>query len=1279
MAHSRSRLKALAAVGAALFLVGCPQPPVLQLSQYAIAFGGSSNESNLSLRNTGGGSLNWTIQEVQRVSEDAPWVAGDVPWLTVDPLTGTTTTDTSRVTLTADRNGQTAGLYNNTGIRITSNGGTQVVPVSLTVSPVLSVSPSAVAVSPAATSAGFAVANSGPDNLTWDVLLLPDVNDRSTARPLIPGDGITVRPNPGTTAPRSSTAVTVEFAAGRENFALLVTSPGGDGVVQFRFGATLEGLAARPSPLTLYIDNTPVADGDPPLPQVASELTIENTDTVNRNWSLELADIVDPQATPSISISQASGSTSAGGITVVDVAVIDASKVVTGSGNYQLLLRSGENFQIIPITIEVLLLPEIVLSEPPQPDAARPEVIPISVLDLGRTDVQATFFVTNVGPLESRLYFEIEHDDQGAEEPLIIDVNPLRGNTNGPDQDFYHPEFINRKIDGAPVVVTIDRTNLKEDVEFRTLTVRAYNEDYSAPLDVVDVATIQVRVERQPLTMEGAVNRTRPPSLMRFVFSLRDSVGKAIPTQTREDLERLSFRVLENEEVLDPNETGITISRPKSGYGDGDIYFHGNLILMLDYTNSMRLAGTTSPTNPLAPGEAIAQVKAAAQQFLDDIPPTYNVGIMYHSRRQQPNRIIHPITSDRQSLKNALDAFTVPVTESLQSDIRDAVAEAVGLLASQNTEDTLPFDDADVNGVLFVTDGRDNSSSLSTSELASLAEDNLVRLFPLTYSAGSASNLADLIVLASDSGGHFYNTTSVAALTRLLATERGLALTSSTLSTPDAAFFRIINRGDTALNWNIANTAATPWITGFVPNGGTLSAGSEATVRIQLDPATLGLNASAEADVAISSNVGDAQVTVRVVTGTAPGDVPTITSALRDEPGVIWNELNNQIILTYNTPQQTDITYLITTTYTDPAGQSISGSFQRDAVFSPGVDIAGQVSLRTQGLVEDPNAANPGDAVRAEVFVYADYVPTRISQLRFRFFLRTPEDLPAELVAPAQAALAQATLQAAIAPNGLLSGNDVIPAWRLINEGDGRYLVLTEQAIPIPFSKFGNLLRLNIGNLAAYSALFDGRPEQPAFLVEMRMDNDLYFAPATPTRPSETRYFLYPGGATYPGETLVVTSEPDIAQPASDGVVLQQHDIDPEAPSAWDRDEDLLADFDDPAPDNADFPGALSVPDEAELVPGQSTLVLTVRNQRLDTFTYTWNYTAEDLPAGALTLNGLAPSAVPAVTLAPGQSATVTLNVNRAGLAEGIYRDELQLVTDLFGTEIVPVTVVVVL
>jgi hypothetical protein len=50
------------------------------------------------------------------------------------------------------------------------------------------------------------------------------------------------------------------------------------------------------------------------------------------------------------------------------------------------------------------------------------------------------------------------------------------------------------------------------------------------------------------------------------------------------------------------------------------------------------------------------------------------------------------------------------------------------------------------------------------------------------------------------------------------------------------------------------------------------------------------------------------------------GQAEAIALNLRDEAGQIWNELSNQIVLTYNTPSQAGGTYLITARYTDPEG-----------------------------------------------------------------------------------------------------------------------------------------------------------------------------------------------------------------------------------------------------------------------------------------------------------------------------------------------------------------------
>lgn len=1273
MAFRTSHTVVLTALCALVLLAGCPPAPKLAVNPLSITFGSNALSQNVTVRNVGGGSLGWTIETVVRANADAEWVSGAVPWLSVSPLAGATTTGTSRVELTASRIGQPVGTYNNTGIRIVSNGGTTVVPVAMTVESVLRVNPATVPVSPTATNAGFTVSNIGAEPLTWDVQFLPNPNDPASARNLLPSDEITVTPNPGSTAANGSTPVAVAFTEGRADFALRVRSAGGDATVRFRFGATLEGLNARPSPLPLYVDNTPVGPSEPPRAQTATNLRIANTGATQRNWTLRLVDKRNPEATPAIRLSQSSGSTAAGGEAVVQVSVIDAALVDIGSGFYEIQLQSGDGVQIIPINIEVLVLPVVVLSEPPNPESARPEIVAIDLLDFNRTEVQMTFYVANIGPTTSRLQFRITHEDQDNPEPLIIDVRPLESDTNVETNVFFHPQFINRLINATPVVVTIDRTRLQEEVEFRELTIQAVDADFANVIEAVAPRKIQVRVERQPLTLQGAANRARPPFLMRFVFQLRDSLGQAIPTRTPADLERIQFVIQEEGQVLDPLETGIFVSRPTTGYGDGDLYFKGNVVLMLDYSGSMLNAGTQRANNPLAPGEALLQVRDAALQFIDDLPPSYRLALMYHSRRQQPNRIIHPLTDDREALKNALANFTIPTTDSLQSDIIDAVAEAVELLAGQNPADTLPFDDADVNAVLYITDGRDNSSARSAQDLSQFAQDNRVRLFPLSYSAGSPADLADLIVLANDSGGHFHNGLNLDALLRLLANERGLALVPSQGhgAFPNIAEFRLVNRADTALNWSIAPVGDLPWISSFTPNGGSLNPrGGERTVQVRVNAAALPLNSTTRGTVRISSNLGEAFVDLTVSKGADPNNTSAILLALRDEPGQIWNELSNQLVLTYNTPSQAGGTYLITGRYTDPSGATIAGSFQRDGVFFPGDDIGGQVSLRTRGI--DFTTAS------ADVYAYADYVPTRVNQFRFRFFLSPPSDLPAPLLGAALAALDQAAVAVTLAPNGLLSATDTRPAWRIINEGDGRYTVLTEQANALPYSVFGNLLRLRIENLADYIALFDGRPEQPGFLVQMRMDNDIYFAPATPTRPSETRYFMYPGGVTYPTETLLVGVAPDIAGPAANPIVLANPGVAPEAPFAWDRDEDFLPDFDDPRPDDAAQPGSLVVPSPIEVAAAVNSLQIQVRNNRLDTISFAWDVDAGDLPGGAITLNGAAPAALAPLTLSPGQTATYTLAIDRTGLAEGVYRGQLLLITDLFGTEEAPVTVVVI-
>jgi len=85
---------------------------------------GASNPANqtLSLTNTGGGTLSWSVSD-------------NASWLTVSPTSGTTTTETDAVPVSVNLASLAAGTYNGT-ITITASGATnspQTVTVTLTV------------------------------------------------------------------------------------------------------------------------------------------------------------------------------------------------------------------------------------------------------------------------------------------------------------------------------------------------------------------------------------------------------------------------------------------------------------------------------------------------------------------------------------------------------------------------------------------------------------------------------------------------------------------------------------------------------------------------------------------------------------------------------------------------------------------------------------------------------------------------------------------------------------------------------------------------------------------------------------------------------------------------------------------------------------------------------------------------------------------------------------------------------------------------------------------
>lgn len=1256
-----------------LLFAGCPlvSAPKLVVTPQAGTFSVGERYLELTIRNDGGGVLEWRLEELSRASEDAPYEVNNVSWLIPEATSGRVTT-VATLRLEANRVGLPVGLTNNAAVRIIAGADSVVVPIALFVQPRLQVSPNSRNLLMGTSNTEFTIINNGDAETAWTLRFLPDPSNTANDT-AFPADFVFPEGATGVLGAGESILVPVQWGSGRTDFGILATSPVGSDVLRVRFTPLFADLTVTPNPIVLYRN----VGSDNPEEQPTTSIGIRNVSAQEYSWNLRVAVVADDTATAPISVSASTGTTGPGQTTQVEMQITDVTTIQVGSGAYLLELNvpSTGGALRVPIVVEVTTLPVIAVSEPPQASSTRPEIIDLNLLDFGLTQLQATFWIANIGPRSSDLFFSVRHSEENVENPVIADISPATGNANGDDQDFFIPGT-NILVDGVPVTVTIDRSRLTEALTTRTITVQAVDPLTGNVITAVDPVEIDVRIERAPLQIEGATNRSRPPSVLRFVFLLRDTLGRAIPTLTAEDRERLTFFISENDQPLDLNETNRFITGPED--------LKVNLVLMLDFTGSMYNAGTEDPTNPLAPGEAIEQVRAAAKDFIDDLPPSYRVAIMYYHKRQQPNRVLHSFSTDRASLKAALDAFSLPPAEHRQSDVFDALTQAVGVLAAEDGAELLPFDEADIRSVVFVTDGRDNASLADAGSVVDAARDNRVRLYPLGY--GDNINSADLITLAGETGGHLYDVGNVRNLARVLGNDFGLALSAGT-SSPAAnrATFVVGNTGTENLSWTASVLEGGPWVSAasIVPAQGVVLPGGAMTVTVTFDSTQIPVNSGAEALIGITSANGEGTVRFTVDVGASNATASSIGIETTDEPGRLWNELQNQIVLTYLTPSQTGGDYNIRVSYEQDDGTTVSGSFEEDAVFIDGTDIAGQISMTTAGITLNPGAADPAGRATAEVYVRTDYVPTGVTFLRLRFFL-APASGEGTPTGAAAVFNANAQMHAEIAPEGLLTGDAAGVGWSLLEEGDGIYVLLTTEDNPLPTGAFGNLLRLTVTGLQDYIDLYAGTSFNPEFFVGMRVDNGALVKPAGPGRPSQTVYFLYPGGPTNPTRRLKVGATSDLAAPALDLFTLAFPGIDPESPFAWDRDEDGIADFNDPFPDDESLPAVLTSPNPFQItlnvgatdIPPQS---LTIRNNRLDSFAIqevTYIIPSDDPEWITQISYGPLQSPTPPGPLAPGASTTINLHVNVSGMPADFYPAELRISTDNVGQETVPVTLV---
>lgn len=734
--------------------VGCPGggSPILSVGPSALSFENDSNEESLTILNSGAGTLSWTAREVMRVGPvlDNNWVPADATYFSLasddgtDLGNGTIQGDVSggihRLRIIADRAGLNPGVFTGFGVEITSSGGNRVVPVTLIVGPTLEVDPTVITIPANNDRALFTIRNSGGQSIAFTIATISDISDPTSIIPLptyvtelVPGG--TVAANGVETI--SMVVDRTGLTAGLYETILLIESTSGTATVTITFGVGgVSVFDVAPDDITIAANVFGASE------EIVEEFVIMNPGTTDIAWNLSVEDIDVPgfpaELPPAVTLSPTSGTVPAGRQQVVEVTVNSGLVGVGEFTNVALVVDGGAdgshrvNLQIVPV-----LGPRLSIQQ-------EPPFQTFGILDYG-TDLDVmTLGVGNTGGVGTLLEFTMRVSP--GDEDLIRLPVPAGGNSIGRDcptiayltcfdwQDF--PIFIDRsamdpgaEVDGGQIIIEAEGQ---------------------------EPIVVAVAVTRAPLRIEGATNRSRPPNVARFVLLLRDSLLDVIDTTDPDVLSRLDFSIDEGGLPLELDETNSFVDGPEG--------LKQNIVLMLDFTGSMYRTGQDLG---VPNGQAIQEMVSGSIEFINDLPDTYRVAIMEYHEKNQNLREIHPFSTDKAALTTALANFSLAPADHGATEVYDALLGAIGALVDQDPV-ALPFDDADVRAVVFVSDGNDTASVSAQSDVATAAAEHRVRLYPVAF--GDIVNFAPLASLAEESGGHLFSVIAPRTLTDFLGT-----------------------------------------------------------------------------------------------------------------------------------------------------------------------------------------------------------------------------------------------------------------------------------------------------------------------------------------------------------------------------------------------------------------------------------------------------------------------------------------------------------------------------
>jgi len=284
---------------------------------------------------------------------------------------------------------------------------------------------------------------------------------------------------------------------------------------------------------------------------------------------------------------------------------------------------------------------------------------------------------------------------------------------------------------------------------------------YPGDFDATVTASNQWGVGTGPLHFTFA-NRTIPglaianvtysyssPYVLDFQFSLRDNEDPALANPVVVNPTNLVVVCKEDDRPISPAETAYLLS---PGAGVRKLV---KVNLVLDFSQSIASL-RNGDTNGDGISDAVDTMVAAAQEFVDRLTPGSQVGVYeFHREDMDPQQVLG-LTTDRTAVNAAIAGIWTNYVAWFPAGSRcwDALLAAINGLGTTNSDEQ--------HYVVFVSDGRDESSAATVDDVIGAATNNNVRVYCLGFGAEQEPN--DLLAIATTTAGRYYAATNVAGL-----------------------------------------------------------------------------------------------------------------------------------------------------------------------------------------------------------------------------------------------------------------------------------------------------------------------------------------------------------------------------------------------------------------------------------------------------------------------------------------------------------------------------------